>query len=156
MMLDIGFPGGKQDAVHDCYVNPQNSTLIENFEMAQFRTENFNSILMAECKGKTTCSVEFPFESFARLPKWSQKLNTLLFAQVSCTQTEEMLEKKSEWGLAAACIGLLICLFFSITIRSFLTLDEINEKLLDLELVTVDDYTVQCRLKPRIYDEFLK
>ena len=95
MMLDLGFPGGKQDAVHDCYIDPDNPTLMESFEMSQFRTENFNRILMAECKGKTSCTVEFPFESFARMPKWSQKLNTLLFAQVSCTQTEEMLWQKS-------------------------------------------------------------
>ena len=34
--------------------------------------------------------------------------------------------------------------------------DKINDKLLDLRLVTVDDYTTQTRLNPKIYANFLK
>ncbi len=67
-----------------------------------------------------------------------------------------MIESKNVWGLAAACIGVLICLYFSFSIRYLLNLDMIEDKLLDLELDTVDDYTVQCRLDPKIYKEFVK
>ena len=111
---------------------------------------------MAECKGKESCTVDVPFEAFARLPKITQRLNTLLFVQASCTQPPEMIYQKNVWGLAAACTGLLICLFFVFSVRAQLNLDMINDKLLDLELHTVDDYTVQCRLNPSIYADFIK
>ena len=45
MMLDIAFPGGSSDAVHGCYVDTKDDTIMESFEMAQFRTNNFNNIL---------------------------------------------------------------------------------------------------------------
>jgi len=62
---------------------------------------------------------------------------------------------KNYWGLAAACIGLLMCIFFSSSVTLMLKLDVIEDKLMDLELVTVDDYTAQTRLDPAIYREFL-
>ena len=66
----------------------------------------------------------------------------VLFAQVECSQDEEELENKNTLGLAIACIGLLMCIFFSNTIRLMLNIDKLNDKLFDMDLVTVDDYTV--------------
>ena len=34
--------------------------------------------------------------------------------------------------------------------------DKINDKLLDLKLVTVDDYTTQTQLNPDIYGDFVR
>lgn len=69
--------------------------------------------------------------------------------------TEEMLLTKNQWGLAAACIGLLMCLFFAASVRLLKRLDVIGESQMDLELVTIDDYTAQTRLDPAIYHEFM-
>ena len=49
-----------------------------------------------------------------------------------------------------------MCVFFTSTIRLILNIDKLNDKLFDMDLVTVDDYTVQTRLKSAIYDNFLK
>lgn len=156
MMLDTEFPGGNMDAVLDCYYDiesdPENWTL----EMRQFRKYNFETLFLNECRGKQQCSVTVPFEDFARVPPSSQRLNMLLFAQVACTQSEEALVMKNQWGLAAACIGLFMCLIFTSFVRKMLHEDKINDKLLDLRLVTVDDYTTQTLLNPKIYADFVK
>lgn len=54
----------------------------------------------------------------------------------------------------AACIGLFMMIVFTSAVRRMLHEDKINDKLLDLELVTVDDYTTQTHLNPKIYEEF--
>ena len=66
MMLDRAFPGGMFDAVHDCYIDP-NDKRQETFEMVQFRKKNFDSIVMSECEGLSKCQVQLPFSSFARV-----------------------------------------------------------------------------------------
>ena len=79
----------------------------------------------------------------------------VLFAQVSCTQVEEELEVKNQWGLAAACIGLFMCIFFASSIRLLLAYDNINDVYTDMMLVTVDDYTAQCKLDEKVYKNFM-
>jgi len=54
----------------------------------------------------------------------------------------------------AACIGVFMMAVFIASVRKMLHEDKINDKLLDLELVTVDDYTTQTQLDPKIYKEF--
>ena len=155
MMLDDAFPGGTFDGVHQCSVYYDNPLQANSYEMKQFRKDNFNALFMERCGGKTTCSADFLFSEIATSPPWLQRLNTLLFVQVECTQTEEMVQSKNVWGLAAACIGLFMCMFFSISIRLLINTDEISEKQMDLKLVTVDDYTAQTRLDPKIYQDFM-
>ena len=142
MMLDKSF-GGNYDAVRDCYVNPdQNALENKNYQMINFRQQNFNRLFMEQCAGKTRCRPSFNYDDFA-VSKSAIHLNTLLFAQVECKQTDEMVASKNNWGLAAVCIGILMMLSFAVTVRLTLNQDIINERLLDLELVTVDDYTAQ-------------
>jgi hypothetical protein len=84
-----------------------------------------------------------------------QMLNMMLFVQVGCGQSKEMIESKNVWGLAAACIGLLISFTFSLTIQYLYRTDKIDEKLADLALVTIDDYATQTRLPKGLYQEYL-
>ena len=98
----------------------------------------------------------YKFSDFARLPKEAQRLNMVLFTQVECTQTEEMLESKSTWGLAVASIGLFICMIFTASIRYLKNTDKIIDAQLDIKLVTVDDFTLQTRLPAGLYDKFLE
>ena len=53
-----------------------------------------------------------------------------------------MLESKSTWGLVVACIGLFICMVFTMTVRYLKETDKIIDKRLDLTLVTIDDFTL--------------
>ena len=156
MMLDYAW-GGWVDAVHDCYIDPKNDKHSAMYEMKQFRKKPFEQKLLAECKGKTSCQVEFPFETFAVSPPEAQKLNMVLFAQVSCTQlSEENLEIKNQWGLAVACIGLFMGIFFASSVRLMMALDQINDTYTDMMLVTVDDYTAQCKLDKKVFKNFIE
>ena len=156
MMLDSAFPMGRSEAVLDCYVNKTDINQMATFEMAQFRGENFDRKFNENCLGKQNCAVKYKFEEFARLPPKVQRLNMILFAQAECTSTDEVLLEKNIWGGAAACIGLLIMLWYTFTIQYLYRTDVIDEKLADLKVVTVDDYTVQTRLPAGLYKEFLK
>lgn len=51
IMLDEAFPGGNADAVHNCYINPENKIQMDSFEMVQYRRKNVESIFMAKCAG---------------------------------------------------------------------------------------------------------
>ena len=66
----------------------------------------------------------------------------VLFVQAECSQGDEELWNKQKWGLAVACIGLLMCIFYTSTLRLMLNIDQLDDKLIDMDLVTVDDYTV--------------
>ena len=156
MSLDHHFPDGLFDANHDCYVDKNDTRLNNSYEMRQFRKEAFDAKILQTCLGKQTCQVEYQFYEFARLPPSLQRLNTLLFVQTACTQTEETLESKNLWGLVAACTGLAMCGYFWSTIQYLLRMDKITARLHDLEIITVDDYTAQTRLPTGLYPDFLR
>ena len=59
-------------------------------------------------------------------------------------------------GLLVAICGMSICLLFRLSLHYFYTLDQVNDKIYDLNLVTASDYTVDCVIKPTIYQNFLK
>ena len=80
----------------------------------------------------------------------------MLFAQVGCRQTEEMVDKKQTWGLVLVCIGLYMVWYFRITLKNVKNLDIINEKLFDLKLITADDFSVKIRLTESMFAKFKK
>ena len=80
----------------------------------------------------------------------------ILFAQAECSSEPEVFMSKNIWGGVVASIGLLIMLWYTFTIQYLYRTDVIDEKLADLKIVTVDDYTVQTRLPPGLYKEWLK
>ena len=49
---------------------------------------------------------------------------------------------KKIWGLLVSCIGCAICLVWINAMNYLLKMDKINDKLYDMELVTVSDYTI--------------
>lgn len=75
MMLDDGFPGGNFDAVHACYVDPDNAEDMATFEMQQFQKESFDKKFLDTCVGKSECDVTYKYTEFASKPKQEQRLN---------------------------------------------------------------------------------
>ena len=65
-----------------------------------------------------------------------------------------MLMSKKSWGLLAACLGCTICLIWVNAMNYLLKMDKINDKLYDMELVTVSDYTVMGHLPKSMYENF--
>ena len=86
---------------------------------------------------------------------FSAKADTVFFAQVACTalggDRGEYMQKKRYLGLLESVIGLLICVVFKLTIESFKTQLSINEKVLDYELVSIEDYAVTGSIKEEFY-----
>ena len=66
--------------------------------------------------------------------------------------SEKELEKKNMWGLAVACLSLLICLTFREAANYFLASDIVNTKLLDMKLITVGDYTVSGWISKAVWN----
>lgn len=77
-----------------------------------------------------------------------------LFAQVSCVQSDEMLMTKKVWGMVVACLGLAICMIFHTSMTYLLNMDQINDKLYDMKLVTVSDYAVSGQIPRAMYEKF--
>ena len=156
LMIDNNI-AGNYDAVYGCYADPIDpKTGEKTYEMSHFNNETFVDRFMSECEGKSICKPHFPSNTFTTLTKDTARLNMVLFVQAECSQDDAELWNKKAWGLAIACIGLLMCIFWATTIRLILNVDKIYDKLIDMDLVTVDDYTVQTRLRSAIYDNFLK
>ena len=61
---------------------------------------------------------------------------------------------KRLWGLAIACIGLFMVLFFRISMRLAIALDIYKEKKFDAKLVTVNDFAVKVHLSDTMTKKF--
>lgn len=57
-------------------------------------------------------------------------------------------------GLAVACIGLFMSTIFRATLTYFNIFNRINDKLVDLKFITVDDYSVACKIPKALYEKF--
>ena len=80
----------------------------------------------------------------------------MLYAQISCTATEEFLQTKMYWGLACSSLGALMCLFFRFTMTYLSRQTTIDRKLLDYELVTIEKYSVTGKISPELYKEVIE
>ena len=58
------------------------------------------------------------------------------------------------WGLLVACLGCAICLIWVNAMNYLLKMDKINDKLYDMELVTVSDYAIMGHLPKSMYENF--
>lgn len=73
---------------------------------------------------------------------------------MGCTQTEKTLGSKKNWGLGLVCIGILMMMIYAATLTKMINLDVINEKLFDLKLITVNDFTVKFKVTKDMFDNF--
>ena len=56
--------------------------------------------------------------------------------------------------MALACLGLAIVMYARTTFRLLYNLNVIREKITDLKTITVNDYTVEVRIDPIMYERF--
>ena len=59
------------------------------------------------------------------------------------------------WGLLQAVLGLYMCLIFWMRVNRISNELKINAKLIDSQLVTIDDYTVCGRISKQFYDDVI-
>ena len=77
-----------------------------------------------------------------------------LFAHVACKMPEDKLKTKRLWGLTAALLGVWIAFIFRYTIDLLHRADAINDKLYDLKLITVGDYTAYGNVSQTMWNYF--
>ena len=87
---DLSNGGYDEDAMLRCYQDEEQ--VAGSPMMPYFNQEKFNEYLQAECYGKQLCYPQFDVSEFHNLPENLHNENILLYAQVGCSQTEEMLE----------------------------------------------------------------
>lgn len=58
---------------------------------------------------------------------------------------------KQQLGLMCATIGLFMCIYYQFTITKIANTMKIESKLLDYELVSIEDYSVWGRISPEFY-----
>ena len=58
---------------------------------------------------------------------------------------------KNRWGLAVACVGLIIVSWFRARVYYMYKIDNINEKITDLKLITVNDYTIKAPIDAQFF-----
>ncbi len=63
---------------------------------------------------------------------------------------------KREFGLLVAVIGLFMCIFFRFTITYMQNELDFEEKMLDHQLVSVDDYTITGSIPKDLYQRILR
>ena len=80
----------------------------------------------------------------------------MLYAQVSCTASEEFLQTKKYWALACSSLGALMCLFFRFTMTHQARNTTIDRKLLDYKLVTIENYSVTGKISPELYKQVVE
>ena len=59
---------------------------------------------------------------------------------------------KRNLGLLVAIIGVFMCLYFTITMDKIDNIHKIEEKLLDYDLVSIEDYSVRGNIPRNVYD----
>ena len=72
---------------------------------------------------------------------------------MSCKSNEHRATKLF-WGLATACIGLLMCLTFKFSLSLLYAELSIDEKLVNLELTSITDFSVQGDIPADFYSNF--
>lgn len=77
------------------------------------------------------------------------------FAQVGCTSVggneSSYMTSKRNIGLMCSTIGLMMCIFYRLTISRIKADMNIEEKILDYELVSIEDYSVYGHISPELY-----
>ena len=112
-MLDSGiirskaYPRGVDSVYSTCALSEEVREDDDHPWMKHFDRDVFAEKLLAQCKGKSECVPEFDLSEVTD-DDIQEELGLVLFAQVSCKQTDDMLWRKNLVGMAAACIGLLM------------------------------------------------
>ena len=68
-------------------------------------------------------------------------------------EEDEFLSKRL-WGLALACNSLAMALFAAIELRFLKNSETINEKKIDMKLITVNDYAVEVTITQDMFNKF--
>ena len=81
---------------------------------------------------------------------------TVFFGQVACIASEDHLSMKMYLGLVCSTLGLFMAVAFRLTISHVQNKIEIDDKLLDYELTSIEDYSISGNISQKLYEMFLE
>ena len=112
------------------------------FDKVQFEYE-----LLKECYGQQQCQASISYKAFESIPNWKRNNGQFAFAQIACHSNETQLDEKTNWGLLTACISLYLVVIFAFDLSWIGVKIKINSQLVQHELTTVKDFTIQGKIK---------
>ena len=112
-----------------------------------------NESILSQCAGLSQCTPTIMFDDIwnpvtYRVPP----PDVIFFAQVSCEALESDLVLKRNLALVCSCIGLFMCIYFRFTMLHIDSRINLDEKLFDYELISIEDYSVRGRISKALYD----
>ena len=116
---------------------------IKNFgDLISFQT--LKKIVEDDCVAKSACNPTVKYKDIWQGKK--EDINdlayTVFFGQVSCIASEDHLSTKMYLGLVCSTLGLFMAVAFRLTITHIQNKIEIDDKLLDYGLVSIEDYSI--------------
>ena len=78
-----------------------------------------------------------------RPPAESTRKDQFLFGQAICTQTNETLNLKMIYGIILSALSFAIVMIYRHTMMYIKSMDKINDKLIDMKMVTLADYSIR-------------
>ena len=155
-MLDSGIIrskayGGVDSVYSTCALSDEVKGDSDHTWMKHFDRVSFEAELLRQCAGESACAPEFERRHFAD-GDIQQEPGLVLFAQVSCKQTEETLLWKNLVGMLAACLGLLMIAHFQASISRLQGKFRIDKAIMPLQQSTVDNYSAYCTFPVSLYE----
>lgn len=77
-----------------------------------------------------------------------------MFVQIACESNTSQLDSKNSWGLATACVGLLMVAIFYFALRKIFAESKIEAKLVSYEENSIQDYTVEGEITEKLFQLF--
>ena len=121
-----------------------------------------NSVAITEyldktCKGNTNCEINIQEISKHITSTDSKCLGNegTIFIQIPCTFTAEDLNTRQVEGLAIACLGVFICLFFVVYLDYLKSIFKNLYIEWDVKTITAGDYSVELDISEKMWHNFL-
>jgi hypothetical protein len=121
---------------------------------------SFRDTFRSRCVNKQNCSIEpllLYFANKTTLPPSCLLPSSLFYGQVKCLQDPTSLDSKRQFATLFVSLGVFGCLLYGLIIFYRLQSNEIDFKLWDLQVVTLNDFSVEVKLNdPGFWSRYQK
>ena len=113
---------------------------------------------MHDCIGERMCPVYLEFSDITKPGEtFNPDPDTVFYTQYGCqSERKRYLYEKNDIGVFITILGLTICIVFRLMITRMESELRIDDKILDYELISIDDYTVTGKINQRFFDDVVE
>ena len=158
VLLSSALPFGYDNTLATCYSDNEQSKHMQFFNN-RLNKEAFQSIILEQCKGLTYCRASVNTKDIILMRRYDGLIkmppNLTVFAQAQCqTKNESDLNDKNVTGIAISCIGVLMLFIYQHTINYFFLKNEIMKIENDHDLISLEDFTLTCKIPKEVWTDF--